>query len=186
MTQEDRSKKRNSSAFSCPVRSAVSHPPGNEAWLSLAVADTWMQLSYVSQGGERNRALTIIKSRGMAHSNQVRELILSDRGMDLADVYAAGGSVIMGTLRWEKENQERHARAEEQRRAEENERRAELAFAETKARLEALSGELGLRRAALDDIRRSRKRDAVARRTERRELLERRGADLARGERPRA
>ena len=39
--------------------------------------DTWIHLSYVIQGGERNRALTIIKSRGMGHSNQVRELLLS-------------------------------------------------------------------------------------------------------------
>lgn len=71
------------------------------------IADTWMHVSYVQQAGERNRALTIIKSRGTSHSNQVRELVLSSRGMDLADVYSAGGSVIMGTLRWKKENEER-------------------------------------------------------------------------------
>jgi circadian clock protein KaiC len=74
------------------------------------IADTWMHVSYVSQGGERNRALTIVKSRGTRHSNQVRELILSDSGVTLADVYAAGGEVLMGTLRWEKENEARRAR----------------------------------------------------------------------------
>jgi circadian clock protein KaiC len=67
------------------------------------IADTWIHLSYLVKGGERNRALTIIKSRGTAHSNQVRELVLSDQGVTLEDVYAAGGEVLMGTLRWERE-----------------------------------------------------------------------------------
>jgi circadian clock protein KaiC len=53
--------------------------------------------------------LSIIKSRGTAHSNQVRELVLSDSGVTLADTYTAGGEVLMGTLRWEKESAERVA-----------------------------------------------------------------------------
>jgi circadian clock protein KaiC len=71
------------------------------------LADTWIQLSYLVQAGERNRGLSIIKSRGTAHSNQVRELILSDAGVTLTDAYIAGGEVLMGTLRWEKERAER-------------------------------------------------------------------------------
>jgi circadian clock protein KaiC len=67
------------------------------------IADTWIHLNYLVQAGERNRSLSIIKSRGMAHSNQVRELILSDAGVTLTDAYTAGGEVLMGTLRWEKE-----------------------------------------------------------------------------------
>ncbi|MBK8025486.1 MAG: circadian clock protein KaiC [Chloroflexi bacterium] len=54
------------------------------------IADTWIHLSYVVRGGERNRALTIVKSRGTGHTNQVRELILSDDGITLTDVYAVG------------------------------------------------------------------------------------------------
>ncbi len=73
------------------------------------LADTWIHLSYVVQAGERNRGLSIIKSRGTAHSNQVRELILSDKGVTLADTYTAGGEVLMGTLRWQKESAERIA-----------------------------------------------------------------------------
>ncbi len=71
------------------------------------IADNWIQLSYLVCGGERNRALTIVKSRGTRHSNQVRELVLSDTGLTLADVYSSGGEVLMGTLRWEKEAEER-------------------------------------------------------------------------------
>jgi circadian clock protein KaiC len=71
------------------------------------LADTWIHLNYLVQAGERNRGMSIIKSRGTAHSNQVRELILSDKGVTLADIYTAGGEVLMGTLRWEKESAER-------------------------------------------------------------------------------
>lgn len=68
------------------------------------LADTWIHLNYLVQGGERNRGLSIVKSRGTAHSNQVRELILSDAGVTLTDTYTAGGEVLMGTMRWEKES----------------------------------------------------------------------------------
>jgi circadian clock protein KaiC len=74
------------------------------------IADTWIHLNYLVQAGERNRGLSIIKSRGTAHSNQVRELILSDSGVTLADIYTAGGEVLMGTMRWEKESAERVAK----------------------------------------------------------------------------
>lgn len=73
------------------------------------LADTWIHLNYLVQAGERNRGLSIIKSRGMAHSNQVRELILSDRGVTLSDIYTAGGEVLMGAMRWERESAERVA-----------------------------------------------------------------------------
>src|ERR1700731_3670284 len=92
------------------------------------IADTWIHLSYLVRGGERNRALTIIKSRGTQHSNQVRELILSPSGPSLAEPYSSGGEVLMGTLRWEKETEERDRKL--QRRAEFTHRRRELQFAE--------------------------------------------------------
>lgn len=71
------------------------------------IADTWMDVSFRIAKGERNRALTIVKSRGMAHSNQVRELVLSSDGLTLADVYASGGDVLMGTARMEHEAEDR-------------------------------------------------------------------------------
>jgi circadian clock protein KaiC len=74
------------------------------------LADTWIHLNYLVQAGERNRGMSIIKSRGTSHSNQVRELILSSAGVTLADIYTAGGEVLMGTMRWEKESAGRVAR----------------------------------------------------------------------------
>ena len=113
------------------------------------IADTWIHLSYLVRGGERNRALTIIKSRGTHHSNQVRELELSAAGLALADVYSSGGEVLMGTLRSEKEAEERARKL--QRHAEFSQKRRELQFAEADiaARIAALQLDLERQRAEL-------------------------------------
>jgi circadian clock protein KaiC len=113
------------------------------------VADTWIHLSYIVRSGERNRALTIIKSRGTWHSNQVRELILSKAGPMLADVYTAGGEVLMGTLRWEKEQEEEAKTA--QRHVGFDHKRGELRVAEagTRAKIVALQQDLARQREEL-------------------------------------
>jgi len=87
----------------------ANNPSGGKPLHISTLADTWVHLNYLVQAGERNRGLAIIKSRGTAHSNQVRELILSDDGVTLADIYTAAGEVLMGTMRWEKESAERVA-----------------------------------------------------------------------------
>lgn len=104
------------------------------------IADSWMVLDYNVRAGERNRSLSIIKSRGSAHSNQQRELLLSDAGIDLADVYELGTDVVMGTARVAMENEaalkERRQKLEHQQRRLDLERRMELAEQERR-RLEA-------------------------------------------------
>jgi circadian clock protein KaiC len=77
------------------------------------IADTWIHVSNVAHDGERNRALTIIKSRGIGHSNQVRELVLNNSGIDLVDVYVAEGEVLMGSARGQKEAAERERTSRE-------------------------------------------------------------------------
>jgi circadian clock protein KaiC len=52
-----------------------------------SLIDTWVFVQDIEIGGERNRGLYILKSRGMAHSNQIREFVLSDHGIELLDVY---------------------------------------------------------------------------------------------------
>ncbi|MEP7314315.1 MAG: circadian clock protein KaiC [Pseudomonadota bacterium] len=81
----------------------LSNNDGVAALHISTMADTWLHLNYLVQAGERNRGMSIIKSRGTAHSNQVRELVLSNDGVTLADTYTAGGEVLMGAMRWEKE-----------------------------------------------------------------------------------
>ena len=116
------------------------------------LADTWMQISYSLCGGERNRALTIIKSRGSKHSNQVRELIFSDSGITLADPYTAGGEVLMGTLRIEKENAIRTEAERKRHEIEHKRREVELIMAERDHRLEAAQRELRNRSEELDTL----------------------------------
>ena len=113
------------------------------------IADTWIHLSYLVRGGERNRALTIVKSRGTRHSNQVRELMLSAAGPTLADAYASGGEVLMGTRRREKEAEKRAQQRQCQ--AEFTHKRRELQFAEADvaARIATLQLDLDKQRAEL-------------------------------------
>jgi circadian clock protein KaiC len=72
-----------------------------------SLVDTWLLLRDIELGGERNRALFILKSRGMAHSNQVREFLLTDHGIDLQDVYLGPEGVLTGSARQSQENRER-------------------------------------------------------------------------------
>ena len=125
--------------------------PGSEATeLQVStIADNWIQLSYLVCGGERNRALTIVKCRGTRHSNQVRELMLSDQGVALADVYSSGGEVLMGTLRWEKEVEEKSRALLRQEESARKHRELQFAEADASARIAALQLDLERHRAAL-------------------------------------
>jgi circadian clock protein KaiC len=64
-----------------------------------SLMDTWILVRNLEHNGERNRGLYILKSRGMAHSNQIREFILTDRGVELVNVYTGPGGVLAGTAR---------------------------------------------------------------------------------------
>jgi len=70
-----------------------------------SLMDTWLLLANMAFNGERTRTLQVLKSRGMPHSNQVREFVFSDRGIDLIDVYLFGDQVLTGTARIAHESQ---------------------------------------------------------------------------------
>ncbi len=72
-----------------------------------SLADTWIRLRDVESGGERNRGMYILKSRGMAHSNQIREFVLTDKGVNLLDVYVGPSGVLTGSARLSREAQEK-------------------------------------------------------------------------------
>ncbi|MEK6753685.1 MAG: circadian clock protein KaiC [Chloroflexota bacterium] len=71
-----------------------------------SLIDTWLLLRDIEIGGERNRGMYILKSRGMAHSNQIREFLLTDHGVELRDVYVGAGGVLTGSARLAQEAQE--------------------------------------------------------------------------------
>ena len=82
------------------------NPERSEVGVS-SLMDTWILLKSIEGNGERNRVLYVLKSRGMAHSNQVREFRLTDEGIQLVDVYTGAEGVLTGSARVTQEAQER-------------------------------------------------------------------------------
>lgn len=116
------------------------------------IADTWIHVAYRVLSGERNRTLSIVKSRGTAHSNQVRELVLSNTGIDLKDVYTAGGEVLVGAARYERELEMREAARRKQLETELKRAQLRAAEAELGARIDALRKELDAKRTEMNLI----------------------------------
>jgi len=106
-----------------------------------SLIDTWIFLRDVELNGERNRCVYVLKSRGMAHSNQVREFVMSKAGVRLLPVYVGSGTVLTGAARLAQEasekaeNRIRQQTTEEQRRLLEGKRKA------LDAQIEALRSE---------------------------------------------
>ncbi|SDC90738.1 ATPase domain-containing protein [Belnapia rosea] len=130
----------------------VGHDPSLSTLSAVStIADAWIALGYAERGGERNRTLSIVKARGSAHSNQTREFIMTGEGCTLTDVYTAGGAVLLGTARMEREAELRRqdiaTALQHQRR--QRELQAQLAEAEVRQaqaalQLEATRTELSL------------------------------------------
>jgi len=122
-----------------------------------SLVDTWLLLRDVELGGERNRSMYVLKSRGTAHSNQLREYLISDQGISLLDVYVGPDGVLTGSMRLSQEERERFAvlneQQETQRKAREQERKREAfearilalrkEFEADLAEYEILSGQAG-------------------------------------------
>jgi circadian clock protein KaiC len=81
-----------------------------------SIMDTWILLRDIEIGGERNRGIYILKSRGMAHSNQIREFLITSKGVDIVDVYTGPAGVLTGSARLTQEAQDKAS--EDSRRAE--------------------------------------------------------------------
>jgi circadian clock protein KaiC len=64
-----------------------------------SLVDAWILVRDIENNGERNRGMYIMKSRGMKHSNQVREFVISDEGLNLVDVYLGPEGVLTGSAR---------------------------------------------------------------------------------------
>lgn len=107
-----------------------------------SLIDTWLLVRNHESNGERNRLLFVIKSRGSAHSNQVREFVLTDKGVELIDVYVGPNGVLTGSARVEQRAQERGL---EKSQADERERRRRALDhrrAAVEAQISALQAEL--------------------------------------------
>ena len=95
-------------AFFTSLTSAGSNLEESDVYISSLI-DTWLLLRDIEIGGERNRALYVLKSRGMAHSNQIREFRLTDHGIELLDVYVGAEGVLTGSARLSQETRDQAA-----------------------------------------------------------------------------
>ncbi len=158
---------------------SLAHPDAAEQ-TELAISsliDTWILLKTVEISGERNRTLYILKSRGMAHSNQVREFMITDNGISLTDVYIGEGQVFTGSAREAQEAKDRAEalgrRQDMERKRREFERRLKVAESQSEAlraqieqdrhELEMLTRQEELRERAREG---ERERQAVTRRAD--------------------
>ncbi len=64
-----------------------------------SLVDTWLLLRDIESGGERNRGIYILKARGIEHSNQIREFLLTDHGVELREVYLGEAGLLTGSAR---------------------------------------------------------------------------------------
>ncbi len=107
-----------------------------------SIVDTWILLRDIELGGERNRGIYVLKSRGMAHSNQIREFVLTDHGIELLDVYVGPEGVLTGSMRVAQEARERARLMQSQRDSEHNRRLAEQKLLALEAQIAVLQAEL--------------------------------------------
>ncbi len=107
-----------------------------------SLMDTWLHLRNIESQGERVRGLVVVKSRGMAHSNQVREFILSDTGVELRDPYIGSEAVLMGSAREVQEAQDRERAIEEKQAFERHQDTAETQRRSLEARIQVMQFKL--------------------------------------------
>lgn len=103
-----------------------------------SLVDTWLLLVDLENNGERNRGIYILKSRGMAHSNQIREFLITDQGIDLVDVYVGPGGVMTGSARLQQEAQEQAAKLAREQELERRQRELERKRQALEAQITAL------------------------------------------------
>jgi circadian clock protein KaiC len=142
-----------------------------------SLVDTWLLLRVIESGGERNRAMYILKSRGMAHSNQIREFLLTDQGIQLADVYLGPEGVLTGSARQAQEARETADALARQQRVAGKRRELERKRQLMEARIQAMRAEfeteeeearriIGEDQLRDDVLRQDRERMAVSRRAD--------------------
>ena len=168
-------KMRGATTFFTSLTSGDSAAETSDAGVS-SLMDTWLLLRNLETAGERNRGLYVLKSRGMAHSNQIREFMIAADGVKLLDVYAGRGAILMGTARVNQEASDAAAEAVHHAEIEERRRRAARRRAALEIQIAALQSEIDDEEASLQQARAvelSRQNEANA---VRRELSPRRNA----------
>jgi circadian clock protein KaiC len=114
-----------------------------------SLMDAWLLVKTIESNGERNRGLYILKARGIGHSNQVREFVLTEHGIELIDAYIGAEGVLMGSARSSQIAQERAASVERQQATARKERELRRKQELYEAQLVALRGQYEAERDAI-------------------------------------
>ncbi len=114
-----------------------------------SLIDTWLLVRELENNAERTRGIYILKSRGMAHSNQVREFLLTNDGVKLIDVYVGPEGVLTGSARAAQEARERASQLERAQAAEQQSLEIERKRKVLQAQIEALQAEFQAEEAEL-------------------------------------
>jgi circadian clock protein KaiC len=107
-----------------------------------SLVDTWILLRDIELNGERNRGLYILKSRGMPHSNQIREFLITSEGVALVPVYLGPEGVLTGSSRAQQEARARAAEADRRQELERLQRQLAQKRAAAEAQIAALRADL--------------------------------------------
>jgi circadian clock protein KaiC len=114
-----------------------------------SLIDTWLLLRDIEIGGERNRGMYILKSRGMAHSNQIREFLLTDHGVELRDVYVGPSGVLTGSARLAQEAEEQASQSSRQQEVERRQIELELMRKTLEVQIAAMRAEFAVQEVGL-------------------------------------
>jgi circadian clock protein KaiC len=117
-----------------------------------SMVDIWLLLRNFESNGERNRLLFVLKSRGTAHSNQVREFVLTDHGAELVDVYVGAAGMLTGSARLAQQAAEREAQLRQADELEHRRRELRRGISEHEAHFAAVQDQIAAERAELDRI----------------------------------
>jgi circadian clock protein KaiC len=150
----------------------------NDTQLGVSsLMDTWLSLRNLESNGERNRGLYVLKSRGMHHSNQIREFLLTDHGVQLVNVYLGAEGILTGSARLNQEARERAESAVRQEELAALQRRLDRRKAAMEAQISSLRAELEAEEEELGKHVRQATRQDEAMRANRAAMASIRGAD---------
>jgi circadian clock protein KaiC len=169
-------KSQHITAFMTTLTSEVEHLEQTDVHVSSLI-DTWLVLRDLETRGERNRGLMVLKSRGMAHSNQIREFLLTTNGIELQDVYIGPAGVLTGSARLA---QEAHEEAEEllqQYALAEKRRQSERKRKVLEAQIAALQADIATEEAELQQLARQEELRQTRRQRDQAAMAQRRQAD---------
>jgi circadian clock protein KaiC len=118
-----------------------------------SLMDTWVNLRFFENSNERNRGISVIKSRGMGHSNQIREYLLTDHGIEIQDVYLGpSGDLLMGSSKAVQEAEELAESVAQRQNADRKKRELETSLKSLDAQIASLNSEYETQKEELDRL----------------------------------